>query len=112
MRSADIYEPPGVVEWYPHDYREKAERPIMKVDPVMFDGTSATESWTRWKQSYTALIGCKNYEDSTKLFLLMRQLKGEPLRIAESLSTFEYSTRSYRMVWQALEENYGGIERM
>ena len=46
FRSTDIYEPPGVVEWYSADYREKPERPIMKVDPIMFDGTLATESWT------------------------------------------------------------------
>ena len=47
-----------------------------------------------------------------KLYLLIKQLKGEPLKIAESLSTTDYNTRSYRIVWQALEENYGGIERM
>ena len=104
--------PPGVIDWYPHDFREKPERPIVKVEPSTFDGTSATENWTRWKQQYSALIGQKNFDDATKLFLLMKQLKGEPLKIAESLTTSDYDTRSYCLVWDALEENYGGIERM
>ena len=84
----------------------------MKVEPIVFDGTPATEGWTRWKHSYATLIGNRNYDDGTKLFLLMQQLKGEPLKIAESLSTSEFTTRTYRIVWQALEENYGGVERI
>ena len=106
------FAPPGQTNWQPHDFREKAERPLTKIEAFPFDGTPATEPWTRWKQSFHALVGCRNYDDATKLYQLMRQLKGEPLKIAESLTMSEYNTRTYCVVWNALEENYGGLERL
>ena len=107
------YTPPGVVNWAAtRGYNEKPERPIVKIEPKPFDGTDATDPWWRWKQNFNAVIGSRNHDDSVKVFNLLQLLKGEPLAIAESLSMGDYNTDTYITIWNTLEDNYGGLDRV
>ena len=77
-----------------------------------FDGTKDGEPWIRFKHNFGAVVGSKNYDDGTKCYQLLEALKGEPKRIADALTLDDYSTETYNQVWNALEENYGGIYRL
>ena len=113
--SGHRYLPPGVHNWTGEQgrtYNERPERPIIKIELSPFDGTPSTENWQRWKHNFGAVVGSKNYDDGTKMFQLLKALKGEPLRIAEALTMDSYGTEAYLEVWNTLEENYGGIYKL
>ena len=69
--------------------REKPDRPSMKLEPMIFDGTDAMPPWHKWKYSFDPMVGSKNIEVKQKFFCLLYQLKGEPLRHADSLARGE-----------------------
>ena len=101
------YEPPGTVG-FSSNYEQ---RPLVKLKEHYFDATPKTDDWMTFKAGFKAVVGDRQMPDSQKLFMLIDMLEGEPKRIAKRLAGSEYDTQSYRMVWGALEENYGGIHR-
>jgi hypothetical protein len=93
--STPVYEPPGCVNWT-GEYRPYMERPITRINPKMFDGTSKTVSWPQWKQNFQALAGSKHMEDAVKIVILLDMLEGEPLRLLGPYVMEEYNTETYR----------------
>ena len=87
------------------------ERPITKIDTLIFDGTTNNTNWEEWKQNYVAIVGSKHMEDAVKIVQLLQMLKGEPRRLLNNFVKLPYTTRNYRLMWNTLETQYGGIHR-
>ena len=109
-RTRDFHEPPGIVDWR-GEYRTYMERPITKIEPLIFDNTLNNANWEEWKQNFVAIVGSKHMGDETKIVQLFQMIRGEPSRLIASYKKLPYSTRNYRLMWNELETNYGGINR-
>ena len=108
--STPSYKPPGLSGWT-GEYRSYMERPVNRIVPKIFDGTTKTTPWTIWKQNFTAIAGNKHMEDALKIVILLDMLEGEPARLLMPFSMEEYNTATYEAMWNVLEANYGGIHR-
>jgi len=92
--------------------RQMCEKPLIKVQSVNFDGTSRSVSFEEFKATFDILVGQRNMPESQKVICLKQCLSGEPKKIVQSCIGTGIAMGSLRRAFHALENHYGGPQRM
>jgi len=93
----------------PYGYREK---PLMKINNVIFDGTSRSCSFEEFKATFEVVCGGRNIPEAQKLVCLKQSLQGDPLKIFNNVVGLDLLPGSLERVIRTLESHYGGHQRI
>jgi hypothetical protein len=93
----------------PYGYREK---PLMKINNVIFDGTSRSCSFEEFKATFEVVCGGRNIPEAQKLICLKQSLQGDPLKIFNNVVGLDLLPGSLERVIRTLESHYGGHQRI
>jgi len=102
----------GQLEDWSYDPYRFCEKPLMKVQPVNFDGTPRTVPFEEFKATFEVLVGQRNMPETQKVICLKQCLLGEPKKIVQSTIGTGISPGSLLRALYALENHYGGPQRM
>jgi hypothetical protein len=93
----------------PYNYREK---PLMKVNNVVFDGTPNSCSFEEFKATFEVVCGARNMPEAQKLVCLKQSLQGDPLKLFSNVVGPDMAPGSLERVIRTLESHYGGHQRL
>ena len=93
----------------PYNYRQK---PLMKVNNVVFDGTPNSCSFEEFKATFEVVCGARNMPEAQKLVCLKQSLQGDPLKLFSNVVGPDMAPGSLERVIRTLESHYGGHQRL
>ncbi len=84
----------------------------MKINNVIFDGTSRSCSFEEFKATFEVVCGGRNIPEAQKLICLKQSLQGDPLKIFNNVVGLDLLPGSLERVIRTLESHYGGHQRI
>ena len=95
-----------------YDPQSRLEKPLMKINHVVFDGTLRSCSFEEFRATFAVVCGGRNMPESQKLVCLKQLLAGDPLKIFNNVVGYELAPGSLERVLRTLEDQFGGPQRI
>jgi len=95
-----------------YDPQCRLEKPLMKINHVVFDGTMRSCSFEEFRATFAVVCGGRNMPESQKLVCLKQLLAGDPLKIFNNVVGYELAPGSLARVLRTLEDHFGGPQRI